>query len=111
MAGAGQQSSRQSRPGEGPDPDGSPGQAQTDDEPERRGAARSWSRYDIIPCLDGKARRVESGAQCLVDGVSFRLADGRTLQDISRRALLKGFGNAIVPEAAAVFIRAFMEAP
>lgn len=68
-----------------------------------------WDAYDIIPCLDGKARRVESGLQCLVDGAPFRLADGRTRQGVSRQALLRAIGNAIVPHVAAMFIRAFLD--
>jgi hypothetical protein len=60
--------------------------------------------------MDGNKRRVEPGLECLVDGVPFRLADGRTREGASRSALLRGFGNAIVPEVAAVFIRAFIEA-
>ena len=52
------------------------------------------------------ARRVESGSFPLVDGVAFRLADGRTREDTSRAELLKGIGNAIVPQVAAEFIQA-----
>lgn len=68
-----------------------------------------WSDYSVIPCRDGKARRVESGLQCMVDGLPFILADGRTNEGASRVTLLKGFGNSIVPELAAVFIRAYMD--
>jgi DNA (cytosine-5)-methyltransferase 1 len=53
-----------------------------------------WHVYDILPCLDGKARRIEPGTFPLAHGVPARV--GR----------LRGYGNAIVPQVAAVFIRA-----
>jgi DNA (cytosine-5)-methyltransferase 1 len=57
-----------------------------------------WSRYDLIPCLDGKARRTppEPAFQPLAYGVPNRVG------------LLRGAGNAIVPEAAAEFICAWL---
>ena len=57
-----------------------------------------WSDFDLIPCLDGKARRVEPGTFPLAHGVPARM--GR----------LRGYGNAIVPQVAAGFIGAFVEA-
>ncbi len=69
-----------------------------------------WSAgFDIIRCTDGKSRRVESGLQPLVDGLPFLLADGSTVKDASRAESLKGIGNSIVPQVAAIFIRSFME--
>lgn len=62
-----------------------------------RGDIGAWSDYDFIPCADGKARRVESGTFPLAHGIPARV--GR----------LRGYGNAIVPQAAAEFIRAFLE--
>jgi DNA (cytosine-5)-methyltransferase 1 len=56
-----------------------------------------WAPFDLVPCQDGKARRVEPGTFPLATGVSARV--GR----------LRGYGNAIVPQVAAEFIRAFME--
>lgn len=53
-----------------------------------------WGAYDILPCTDGKARRVGPGTFPLAHGVSGRVG------------LLRGYGNAIVPQCAAEFIRA-----
>jgi DNA (cytosine-5)-methyltransferase 1 len=60
-------------------------------------AARAWSDFDVLPCADGKARRVESGTFPLAHGVPGRVG------------LLRGYGNAIVPQVAAEFIGAFLE--
>jgi DNA (cytosine-5)-methyltransferase 1 len=56
-----------------------------------------WSDYDLVPCSDGKARRVGPGIQPLAHGVSARVGK------------LRAAGNAIVPQVAAEFIKAFME--
>jgi len=95
------------------------------DEVERAGAPCDWSRFDILPCRDGKARRVESQPQQMVDGVSAHLDALRhaglsedqigaavstfplTEHAIGRMMLLRGMGNAIVPPLAAAFIRAW----
>jgi len=61
------------------------------------GQAAFWDAFDLIPCADGKARRVEPGTFPLAHGVSGRVG------------LLRGYGNAIVPEAAAEFVMAWME--
>jgi DNA (cytosine-5)-methyltransferase 1 len=53
-----------------------------------------WSDCDWIPCRDGKARPVEPGSFPLAHGIPARV--GR----------LRGYGNAIVPQVAAVFIAA-----
>jgi len=60
-------------------------------------SASGWSDYTEIPCLDGKVRRTESGTPPLVDGFS-----GRVEQ-------LRAYGNAIVPQVAEVFIRAYLD--
>jgi DNA (cytosine-5)-methyltransferase 1 len=65
-----------------------------DHRPDRKGA---WSRFDAIPCADGKARRVESGTFPLAHGVPARVGK------------LRAYGNAIVPEAAATFVEAVLE--
>ena len=67
---------------------------------QRRHGNRSgpWSDFDIVPFRDGTARRVEPGTFPLADGVPARV--GR----------LRGYGNAIVPQVAAAFVRAYLEA-
>jgi DNA (cytosine-5)-methyltransferase 1 len=57
-----------------------------------------WSDADWLFCRDGKWRPVEPGTFPLADGVSARVVR------------LRGYGNAIVPQAAAAFVMAFMEA-
>ena len=54
----------------------------------------SWADFDILPCTDGKSRRVESGTFPLAHGIPARM--GR----------LRGYGNAIVAPLAAEFIKA-----
>ncbi len=61
------------------------------------GSAGAWSDYRLIHFRDGKTRRIESGIEPLVDGLPGRVG------------LLRGYGNAIVPQTAAIFIRAVME--
>lgn len=88
----------------------------TEGRPESRHGSTSWGCSnspwrDVVwlPCTDNKARPVKPGLECLVDGVPGRLADGRAVEG-SRTGMLKGFGNAIVPPLAAVFIRSSLEA-
>ena len=52
---------------------------------------------EYIPCADGKARRTQPGIFPLAHGIPNRVGT------------LRGAGNAIVPQVAAVFITAFME--
>ena len=54
----------------------------------------AWEDYLLIPCADGKARRIKSGLEPLVNGLPGRVG------------LLRGYGNAIVPQLAAEFIKA-----
>jgi DNA (cytosine-5)-methyltransferase 1 len=63
----------------------------------RHAIGASWARFEIVHCRDGKARRFEPG--------SFPLAHGLP----GRVGLLRGYGNAIVPQVAAEFIRAVEE--
>ncbi len=67
-----------------------------------------WADSALVPCKDGKVRRLESGLQPLVNGLPFKLASGVTGHG-SRAKALKGIGNAIVPQVAAAFVRAFLE--
>lgn len=55
-----------------------------------------WSGADWLGCRDGKFRPVESGTFPLANGIPARV--GR----------LRGYGNAIVPQVAAEFVKAFM---
>jgi DNA (cytosine-5)-methyltransferase 1 len=61
-------------------------------------AGNPWDDVVWLPCSDGKARPTQSGIFPLVDGVPNRVGT------------LRGAGNAIVPQAAAEFVRAFLEA-
>lgn len=66
-----------------------------------------WSDSRWIYCRDGKHRRIptEPALFPLSDGIPYKLARRGSI----RPALLKGAGNAIVPEVAAEFIRAYIE--
>ena len=64
-----------------------------------------WSDAVLIPCADGKARRIAPGIQPLVDGLPVAV-DG--LGPVSRVGALRGAGNAIVPWLAAEFVRTVM---
>ncbi len=57
----------------------------------------AWEASESLPCLDGKARRIESGSFPLANRVPARM--GR----------LRGYGNAIVPQVAAEFIKSFLD--
>lgn len=61
------------------------------------GSLGAWDNYEFLYCLDEKTRRIESGTFPLADGISNRVG------------LLRGYGNAITPQVAAVFIRAFVD--
>lgn len=58
----------------------------------------NWSDPDWLSCRDGRFRPVEPGTFPLANGIPARV--GR----------LRGYGNAIVPQVAAEFIKAFMAA-
>jgi DNA (cytosine-5)-methyltransferase 1 len=60
-------------------------------------SADFWSAYDIVPCEDGKARRIEPGTFPLAHGVPARVGK------------LRAYGNAIVPQTAQIFIESYLE--
>jgi DNA (cytosine-5)-methyltransferase 1 len=60
-----------------------------------RSASSHWDDAVVIQGLDGKARRIEPGTFPLADGIPGRVG------------LLRGYGNAIVPQVAAEFVKAF----
>lgn len=72
-----------------------------------------WRDADWLLCRDGKWRPVEPGTFPLVDGAAARM--GRVEPGVARVASsnrvgrLKGYGNAINAQAAAEFVRAYME--
>lgn len=86
-------------------------------------ATSSWSDFQILDCKDGKKRRSERGVLPLVDGIpkdlgyleSRLLRMGLDPKDSvksarrNRTGRLKGYGNAICAQVAAIFIRAFLE--
>ena len=76
-----------------------------------------WDDYELVPCLDGKVRRVKSGVPVLVNGLSSRVGPSGdpSIEEVqasaeARTMRLRGFGNAIVPPQAAEFIAAAVEA-
>ena len=83
----------------------------------QHGSQGYWSGADLIPCADGKARRIEPGAQPLVDGIPRGVVpecDPSTpgyaqKTGEARKMRLHGYGNAIVPHVAAEFIVATCE--
>ncbi len=56
-----------------------------------------WNQFDLAYSIDGKVRRIEPGTFPLAHGVPARVGK------------LRAYGNAIVPQVAAEFIKAFME--
>jgi DNA (cytosine-5)-methyltransferase 1 len=63
----------------------------------QHGEAGDWHRATTIPCGDGKTRRIGPGITPLAHGIPARVVR------------LRGYGNAIVPQLAAQFIKAYME--
>jgi len=79
--------------------------------------ANFWSDYAIIPCLDGKSRRTKPSIRPLVAVLPKGMVRGSDpslpidteATSEARVMRLRGYGNAIVPELAAEFIRAYMD--
>ena len=76
-------------------PDGLP--VESEQETERSGDGCAWSGFTFVQCADGKARPVKPGILPLADGVPGRVGQ------------IRAYGNAIVPQVAAEFIKAYME--
>ena len=77
-----------------------------------------WSDPDWLYCRDEKYRPIKSGIEPLANGLPRGMGysgdpsesiDADNTQE-ARVMRLKGYGNAIVPQVAASFIKAFMEA-
>jgi DNA (cytosine-5)-methyltransferase 1 len=67
--------------------------------PERAGERIAWTNsMELLRCPDGKFRPVEPGVAVLADGIPKGMA----------KIVSRGFGNAIVPQVAAEFIKAVM---
>lgn len=72
-----------------------------------------WSDFRIAQCLDGKARRVGRGVSPLAAGLPRSLGPGSARSDrvrllaakANRVGRIRGYGNSIVPQVAAGFIR------
>lgn len=64
----------------------------------RPASLETWRSSGLLLCADGRARPVAPIARRLDDGIPHRVG------------LLRGYGNAIVPQVAAHFIRAFVSA-
>lgn len=60
------------------------------------GRSGAWSDYDIVNCIYEKARRIESRTFPLANGVPARVGK------------LRAYGNAIIPQVAAEFIKAYI---
>jgi len=76
----------------------------------------AWESGVWIGCPDGKQRLVESSVCLILNGISGNVAISRTNKQgkiethhYSRVIALKAIGNAIVPQVAAEFIKAYME--
>lgn len=71
------------------------------------GRSDLWRNSVWLPCRDGKHRRVPTQPALfpLADGLPYKLARRGSI----RPAILKGAGNAIVPQVAAEFIAAYFD--
>ena len=73
-----------------------------------------WANYDVLP-YRGTARRVEPGLVSMAEWFPKGMGQG-SIESLpieatpeARTMRLKGYGNAIVPQLAAVFIQSFLE--
>lgn len=79
--------------------------------------ASAWDNYELVPCRDGKSRRIESGTFPLVARLPRGMVPSGdpSVQEAQasaefRVARLRGYGNSIVPKLASEFIIASCEA-
>ena len=82
-------------------------------------ATGPWSDFRVIECLDGKSRRVGCGVQPLAHGIPAKLGSIKSRMEglgidaksarRNRVGRLRGYGNAIVPQVAAMFVRCVMD--
>lgn len=81
------------------------------------GANSNWNNTEWLRCRDNKLRPTQPGLFPLAHGLPRCLGDSSTREQRmelmaakrSRKIQLKGYGNAIVPQLAAIFIRSVME--
>ena len=90
---------------------GSSQERQISDWESRRCDAVDWGAVDWVGCKDGKTRPVpiESDVQPLVDGIPKVMDKQGNPRKYSYSGALKGIGNAIIPQVAAVFISSFLD--
>lgn len=74
-----------------------------------------WASADWLYCRDAKWRPTQPGLKPLVDGLPRGMGrggdDGSPFHPAEARVMrLRGYGNAIVPQAAAIFIQSFTDA-
>lgn len=79
-------------------------------------ATGGWSDFYLVQCRDGKIRRVGTGLFPLAHGLPRGVVpsgdpsvEEANASQEARKVRLKGYGNAIVPQLAAEFIRAVMD--
>lgn len=95
------------------------GEVQSARQERQAATGAGWHDYAIVYCRDGKSRRIpdaQSGILPLAHGIPRDL--GRRFPQLARMVAsaranrvgrLRAYGNAIVPEVAAAFIRAYLE--
>jgi site-specific DNA-cytosine methylase len=77
-----------------------------------------WSYSTYIPCRDGRCRRIEPSISPLAARLPRSVGPGSTREQrvelmaakANRKGRLTGYGNSIVPQLGAVFVRSFIEA-
>jgi len=67
-----------------------------------------WANAEWLYCRDGKYRAAEPGLSPLAERLPTRMGPDGATETQSRTGMLRGYGNAIVPQVAAAFIAAYM---